>query len=141
MDTLKSLRQDVLEIKIGGKTRSIDITKELEINVNTLNSQLLDIPSNYDFLTLLRDEALKKFTKLKRDRDTTYSQLWVYYKEAGGTNDMAANKAASNKKYLSIEKDCRKAEAKYQRLNSICRSYESREQILRTLSANNRQKI
>lgn len=137
---IKEVSDDHILVKYKGKEVSIDITKELQIDENTLNSQLREIPSNYAFLCLLRDEAIRKRDKLERERDFAFSKAWVYFKETDSrmSNDLATHKATSSSKFQSMDKKFLKAQDKANRLISICKAYESRERILQTISANTR---
>jgi hypothetical protein len=141
MEKLKELRSDVLTIRFNRKRHHIDITEELQIKEVLINKQLIEIPSNYDFLCRLRDEAIKKRNQVERRKNSVYSEVWLYYKESGITNEASTHKTMMNKKYQSYDEKFLKADFKAQRLISICRAYESREQIIRTLSANNRKII
>lgn len=137
---IKDITDDKIIIKYHGKKVAISITEELRINENILNSQLKDIPSNYAFLCLVRDEAIRKRDKLERERDFAFSQVWVYFKETDSrmSNDLATHKATSNSKFQSKDRAFLKAKTRADRLISICKAYESRERILQTISANTR---
>lgn len=140
METVKinEIKADVLEIKYQGKKVKIDLTKELSINESIINSQLKDFPSNYAFLCLLRDKAIKKRDNLEKEKDRKFSELWIFYKGSDSkmTNDTATHRAIGSKKYQDAENEFLKASYEASRLISICRAYESRERILQTLSAN-----
>lgn len=140
METVKisEIKADILEIKYQGKKIKIDLTKELSINESVINSQLKDFPSNYAFLCLLRDKAIKKKDTLEKEKDRKFSELWIFYKGSDPkmTNDTATHRAIGSKKYQDAESDLLKASYEASRLISICRAYESRERILQTLSAN-----
>ena len=140
METVKinEIKADVLEIKYQGKKVKVDLTKELSINESVINSQLKDFPSNYAFLCLLRDKAIKKRDNLEKEKDRKFSELWIFYKGSDSkmTNDTATHRAIGSKKYQDAENEFLKASYEASRLISICRAYESRERILQTLSAN-----
>ena len=140
METIKinDIKDDIFEVTYQGKHYSINITKELSINESVINSQLKDFPSNYAFLCLLRDRAIKDRDKLEKEKDQKFSELWLFFKssDARMTNDMANHKALGSSKYKTAEKAFLKASYKASKLISICRAYESRERILQTLSAN-----
>lgn len=138
--TINKVKDDTLKIKYQGKTITINITKELAIDENTLNTQLKNLPSNYAFLCLIRDQYIMKRDRLEREKNIAYSKAWLFYKESDNrlNNDAVACKASTNPKYLSIEDRYLKAVDKANRLISICRAYESRERIIQTLSANMR---
>ena len=135
---ISEIRDDVISVKYEGKLVTINITKELSIDENIINSQLKNIPSSYAFLCLLRDNLIKKRDTLEREKNIAYSKAWLFYKESDNrlNNDTANHKAMVNPKYLSIEERYLKAVHKANKLISICRAYESRERIIQTLSAN-----
>lgn len=127
-----------LKVKFQGKYLEIDLNKELKINEDIINSQLCDSPSSYYVLCSLRDKYIKERNALEREKDEAYSQLWVYYKDANErwNNDYVTNKVISSKKYSSIYERYLKAEARASRFISLCKAYESRTDILRTINAN-----
>ena len=135
---ISEIRDDVISVKYKGKLVTINITKDLSIDENIINSQLKNIPSSYAFLCLLRDNLIKKRDTLEREKNIAYSKAWLFYKESDNrlNNDTANHKAMVNPKYLSIEERYLKAVHKANKLISICRAYESRERIIQTLSAN-----
>lgn len=127
-----------LQVKFQGKDLEIDLNKELKINEDIINSQLCDSPSSYYVLCSLRDKYIKERNALEREKDEAYSQLWVYYKDANErwNNDYVTNKVISSKKYSSIYERYLKAEARASQFISLCKAYESRTDILRTINAN-----
>ena len=135
---ISEIRDDIISVKYKGKLVTINITKELSIDENIINSQLKNIPSSYAFLCLLRDNLIKKRDTLEREKNIAYSKAWLFYKESDNrlNNDTANHKAMVNPKYLSIEERYLKAVHKANKLISICRAYESRERLIQTLSAN-----
>jgi len=127
----------VIKVKLDGKVLTIDLAKELSINENLLNSQLKDSPSSYYILCKLRDNYIKKRDALEREKEEAYSKVWTYYKSSNErySNEQVSHLANSNNKYCSLCKRYLKASAKANMFISICRVYENRENILRTLSA------
>lgn len=129
---------DSLKVKFQGRQITIDLQKELAINENIINSQLKECPSSYYILCSLRDKYIKKRDELDREKDIAYSKAWTYYKEANErwSNDYVSHKANTNKAYVSAYERWLKANDKAQMFITICRAYESRTDILRTLNAN-----
>lgn len=127
-----------LVVKYQGKKLTIDIQKELSINQNKLDSQLREVPSSYYILCTLRDKYIRKRDSLARERDEPYSKAWTYYKDCNPSwnNDYVSNKANTNNKYVSLCNRYLLATEKAAKFISICRAYESKENIMRTLSAN-----
>ena len=132
------LKPQKLNVKFEGSTFEVDLEKELSINENLINSQLKSSPANYYIFCRLRDEAIRKRDNLGRQRDEAYSQAWLYYKDSNErwNNDYVSHKANTNKKYCSLQERYLRAANKANLYISICRAYESRENILRTLNAN-----
>lgn len=140
METVKinEIKDNTLEVKYQGKKVLINITKELEINESTINSQLKDSPSSYAYLCSLRDKAIKKRDKAEKDKNMKFSELWVYYKNSDPkmTNDMATHRATSSKKYQDAEDEFIKASYEANKIISFCKAFESRERLLQTISSN-----
>ena len=129
-----------LKVKYQGKVITIDIQKELTIDRNKLESQLREVPSSYYILCSVRNTYIRRRDALARERDEAYSKAWTYLKDANPTwnNDYVSNKANSNHKYVSLSNKYLKAAEKAAMLIGLCKAYESKEGILRTLSANQR---
>ena len=140
MDTesIKTIKSDILKVRYQGKIIRINRTKELSINESIINSQLKDSPSSYAFLCMLKNKYIKERDKLDREKEIAYSEAWLYYKSSDSkmNNDTANHKANTNKKYISIYNKWQKISNIVENLISICRAYENRENILRTISAN-----
>ena len=129
-----------LKVKYQGKVITIDIQKELTIDRNKLESQLREVPSSYYILCSVRNTYIRRRDALARERDEAYSKAWTYLKDANPTwnNDYVSTKANSNHKYVSLSNKYLKAAEKPAMLIDLCKAYESKEGILRTISANQR---
>lgn len=129
---------NILKVTFQGKPLEIDLNKELSINENIINSQLKECPSSYYILCSLRDKYIKKRDDLEREKDYAYSKAWTYYKESNDrwSNDYVSHKANTNAAYTSALERYHKAKDKAQAFITICKAYESRTDILRTLNAN-----
>lgn len=129
---------NILKVTFQGKSLEIDLNKELSINENIINSQLKECPSSYYILCSLRDKYIKKRDDLEREKEYAYSKAWTYYKDSNErwSNDYVSHKAATNKAYVSAFERYLKAKDKAQQFITLCKAYESRTDILRTLNAN-----
>ena len=129
-----------IKVKYQGKVITIDIQKELTIDRNKLESQLRDIPSSYFILCSVRNNYIKRRDALSRERDEAYSRAWTFLKDANPSwnNDYVSHKANANHKYVSLSNKYLKAAEKASMLIDLCKAYESKEGILRTISANQR---
>lgn len=127
-----------LKIKIDGVYYTIDLKKELSIDEDELDSQLKQASFNYAILCKARDYLIKKRDLLFREKEEAYSKAWLFYKEANErwNNDYVANKANTNSKYKSLCERYIKACEKTNELITLCKAYENRLDVLRTLNAN-----
>jgi hypothetical protein len=132
-----------LKVKIDGQVIEIDISKELSINENLMNTQLKDAPHSYYILCRLRDKYIKKRDALEREKDAAYSKAWTFLKDSNErwNNDYVSHKANTNNKYASLYQKYLKACDKANLFISVCKAYEDRTNILRTLNANIRKSI
>jgi len=129
-----------LKIKYHGRVIKIKPSEILSIDQNLLDSSLKDSPSSYYFICTLRDYYISKRDKLAKEKDQAYSTAWTYYKDTNErwNNDYVTHKANQNHKYISLYDKYIKVCEKTNMLISLCKAFESRENILRTLSANQR---
>lgn len=127
-----------IKVKYQGKVLTIDVNKELSINPNKLDSQLMQVPSSYYILCNIRDKYIRKRNELAQQKEEAYSRAWTFYKDnnPNWNNDYVSNKATTNNKYVSLCNRHLKAEEKAAMFIAICKAFESKENILRTLSAN-----
>ena len=58
-----------LKVKYQGKVITIDIQKELTIDRNKLESQLMEVPSSYYILCSVRNTYIRRRDALARERD------------------------------------------------------------------------
>lgn len=127
-----------VKVMIDGKVHEIDILKELAINENIINSQLRESPSSYYILCRVRDKYIKERDALAREKDEAYSKAWTFIKDSNErwSNEYVSHKANTNNKYISLYGKYLKACEKANLFISICKAYEDRSNILRTLNAN-----
>lgn len=135
---LKDLNLKPLKIRIDGQYYTIDLKKELEINMDNLESQLIEASFNYAILCRARDYLIKKKDLLGREKEEAYSKAWLFYKDTNErwNNDYVSNKANTNSKYVSLCERHIKACERANTLITACTAYKDRLDVLRTLNAN-----
>ncbi len=136
---IKDVKKDSLSILYNGEKIRINITEELAISEQVINSQLKEFPSSYSFLLLLRSNAIKERNNLDRQKDIAYSEAYLFFKDSnsnGMTNEKANHKANTSSKYVSLYEKWLKACYRASTLDDICKAFESRQAIIQTLSAN-----
>lgn len=135
---IKDIGIKPVKVKVEGKTYYIDVPKEFHIDKNNIETQLRDSSFNLFILSTVRDYLIKKRDTLAIERDKAYSNAWIFYKEANArwNNDYVDNKSKTNSKYLSLCERYIQACEKASKFISLCRAYENRIEVLRTLNAN-----
>lgn len=135
---MNKIELGTIKVKLHGKSITIDLAKELSINENLIDSQLRSSPSNYFIFAQLRDKYIRKRDDLAREKEEAYSKAWLFYKDSNDrlNNEYVSHKANTTPKYMSICKRYNRVVEKTNLYISICKAYESRENILRTISAN-----
>ena len=132
-----------ISVKFQGKILKIDLNKELAIDPNVLNDQLLNSPSSYFVFCSLRDKYIRERDALEREKNAAYSKAWIFYKDSNErwNNEYVSHKATLNPKYQSILERYSKAVTKANQFITICKAYEVRQDILRSLNANLRKQL
>ena len=76
-------------------------------------------------------------------KDEAYSKAWTYLKDSNErwNNDYVSHKANANNKYAYLYQRYLRAADKANLFISICKAYEDRSNILRTLNANLRKTL
>ena len=135
---LKDIGIKPIKVRVEGKTYYIDVSKEFHIDKNNIETQLRDPSFNLYILCIVRDYLIKKRDTLSMERDKAYSKAWIFYKEANErwNNDYVDNKASTNQKYLSLCERYIQSCEKASKFISLCKAYENRIEVLRTLNAN-----
>lgn len=136
--TLEEVKQgNILKIKRGNSIYRVDLTSELRISEDTINSQLKNAPSSYAYLCTLRDKAIYERDRAEKEKDRAFSKSYLYYRDIPGmNNEKATHMANLNANYISKSDIHMKLSLKASQLISACRAYEERGRILQTLSAN-----
>lgn len=130
----------ILKFKYEGKRYKIDILKELQINPNTINSQIKDQPSNYYFLCLVRNKFSIELEKAEQAMNRAYARAYSKYKEMDYNNDHASNKASINKEYIILQEKYLELKNLVEDIKSATRSFEQRANLIQTISNNLRTK-
>lgn len=135
---ISKIKDDIFRVKYKGQIHEINLTRELSLDESVINSQLRELPSNYLFLCLLRDQAIKTRDKYECMMNEALDRAWLFFKDADSrmNNETVLKRASTSNKYLSYKSKYLKAAAKAAKLISICKAYETRERIIQTLAAN-----
>lgn len=131
----------VIDITYQGKRYKINLFDELQIKEGRLNDRLKEHASSYAFLTQLLTYLETQVEELERVAKKTYDKLYIKYKKTTTTgrpmsDDLCKASAGANKDYQSSIKALIKARHDKNLLSRAVRAYESRKDLMQTLSAN-----
>lgn len=112
----------------------------MAINEDEIESQLKQASFNYAILCRARDYLAKKRDLLNREKEEAYSKAWLFYKDSNErwNNEYVSHKANTNSKYMSLCERYIKLSEQVNTLITVCKAYENRLDVLRTLNANQR---
>lgn len=89
MDLLK------FDVTIDNKVTKIDIDKDLDINMDDLNNELIKQPSKYAYYATLSEYAHKRVAELENEINVTYSQ--IYNQIVTANNQLEAEESKKDK--------------------------------------------
>lgn len=89
MDLLK------FDVTIDNKVTKIDIDKDLDINMDDLNNELIKQPSKYAYYATLSEYAHKRVAEIENEINVTYSQ--IYNQIVTANNQLEAEEAEKSK--------------------------------------------
>ncbi len=140
-------KSDLMNISInsGGEKFVFNLYEELKIDTSIMEREIKDQPSYYSFLSLL----LVQLENVEDDREFEYkkieAELLIKYKGERDpltnkplNNDVAGAKVLANSKYKIAYKKYAKAKKTKGIIKSAVKSFEQRQSLLQTLSANTR---
>lgn len=133
-----------IDITYGNVRHRFNLFEELEISESSLNKELKKHASSYAFLTMLRTHLLKEVKRLEALKKSTYSKIYSQQKKktgAGGrplNDDLAKANAESHSKYKSVIKRLIEAEHNYSIIHNAVTAFETRKDLIQSLSANMR---
>lgn len=90
MDLLK------FDVTIDNKVTKIDIDKDLDINMDDLNNELIKQPSKYAYYATLSEYAHKRVAEIENEINVTYSQ--IYNQIVTANNQLEAEESEKDKK-------------------------------------------
>jgi hypothetical protein len=138
----------VIDITYKGKRYKFNLYEETRINERRLNQELKTHASSYSFLTMLNNKIIYEFDLLEKDVERTSSKLYVFYKNqiSDQTNkpysdDMCKAKVLSSDTYKKKLHEMLLMKRNKSDLASAIRAFETRKDLMQTLSANVRKEI
>lgn len=132
-----------VKIKFNSEIIKFNLFKELKINDNILDTELLSQAKYYGFILMLFGKLKTQFELIKNDRKSLGSKLYVKYKKevVNGrpiNDEVAKSKVLINKEYIQLTKDCIKAKDDVDTIYACMKAFEQRKDLLQTLSSNTR---
>jgi hypothetical protein len=132
-----------LNIKYGDEKIVFSLMRELRINHDRINYELMRQPSKYGFCLLLHKKLLTEFEKLKVEKNRLWGQLYFIAKEkkqvATGrifTEDMSRAWVEKHPKYIKAQLACINARDSADAIYACIKSFEQRKDLIQSISSN-----
>ena len=146
------------EIKIDNKITKIDIEKDLDINMDDINNELIKQPAKYAYYATLSEFAHKRVSELDNEINVVYSQIYQQIVTANNqleeeskdkkgkkpeklTETAIKNMIINRKSYNELVKQQIQMEYIYNILKAARQAFEQRCQMLIQLGSISRQQL
>lgn len=141
----QSMSSELMDIVIayGNEKVSFNLYAETVVNENKINQEIQEQPSVYGFLGMLHKKLIRVAQDKKREMEKTYASSFMRWKEKiddntgrPTANDLAKEKATASSKYQKSIKDYHDAQHNADVVEVCVRTFEQRQSLIQTLSAN-----
>lgn len=140
-------RSDIMDIsiKMGSKTFTFNLHEELLINAETIEDELINQPSYYGYLGMLKNKLQRKVDDTKIEVNKKYANLYLKFKDASDeTNKAEAARSAKYKVesspiYIGLEKKLNKYKENLGIIETCLDSFDQRSRMVQSINTNRRQ--
>lgn len=138
-------KSDLMNIEIvhNGEKIRFNLFEELSINEGKINQEIKEQPSYQGFLGVLLSHLERRYSDEKQSLKNIYSKYYEHFKsqkdEASGralSNDRVDNLVTSKKKYMLQLKRVNKLKFEIGLVETCVSSFNSRKDLIQSLSAN-----
>lgn len=136
-----------IDIDFNGEEIKFNLFRELAVDENLIAEEIKNHTSNYALLSMLHKKFIKRVKDLKLDLTKTEAELYKKYKTQPGegnrakSKDLAMAEVESDKTYLIKSKKLVDAEYHRDIIETCVRGFETRKDLLQTISANLRREV
>ena len=132
-----------INITFGGEQFQFNLADELVVNENRINSEIMEQPTSYAFLTTLLTKLIREKEEAEKNLEVQFSKVYNRYKEklnelTGRPYDKeyAHHIATANPSVVIKREIFIKAKHDVGIISSAVKSFEQRSFLIQTLSAN-----
>lgn len=143
IELIKISKIPILTIRIGTEKFKINTRKELEINQNDVNHEILVHPKIYGFLGLTYSRLKGIYEELESEKKHISAKLYLKYK--GSTvngrplsDDVAKAKVEVNEDYRNIIGRLLHIKSQLTQMEVILDAFKQKKELIQTLSSNQR---
>jgi len=147
LDQAKKSPMMRVRIRIGDETIKFNLAEELNFsNENNMDAYVKNHATQYSFLLMVRSKLIKIKNQAEKEAEELYSKAWAKAKNesTGGrapANDLCDHKAKVNKKYVAAINILNSTKENLNDVEACIKGFETRKDLLQTLSANRRKEI
>ena len=134
-----------ISITLGAKKFKFNLHEELLINADTIEAELIDQPSYYGYLGMLKNKLQRKVDDMKIEVNKKYANLYLKYKDdSDETNKAEAARSAKykvdqNPLYIGLEKKLNKYKENLGVIETCLNSFDQRSRMVQSINTNRRQ--
>jgi len=132
-----------ITIRYDGQDISFNLYAETIVDENQINREIQEQPSIYAFLGMLHKKLIRKAQDKKREMEKTYAEVYIKSKEKIDENtgrvtshDLAKEKAIVSTRYQKSILHYQTAQHEANIIEVCVTTFEQRQQLIQTLSAN-----
>jgi hypothetical protein len=140
---VKDSKINEIRIKYDGELFKFNLSSELSITEEKINSELKEQPAYYGWLLLLRNRLLTQMEDLEREVDKIYAHIYLSQSDKINpktnrpfSDKAAIQKALSSEKYNSMKAKLIKAKLNYNDIVACVKAFEQRASLIQTLASN-----
>lgn len=143
VEVIKMSKIPILRIKMGEEVFKVNIRKELTINTNDLNYEILTHPKVYGFLGLVFSKLKSKVESLEADKKRISAKVYLKAKReiVSGrpqSDDVCKAKVEVNKEYRETIGILLKTKAQLTDIEQVLDAFKQKKELIQTFSSNQR---
>jgi hypothetical protein len=136
-----------VRIKVNGELIAFNLYKEVRIEGNSINDDILSQPRLYSFLGAVHVQCVKAFEEAEANKKRIYATLYVSYKKKVGpggrpnSDDLAKALTEKSVKYKLAVKKSILAKEQMQIILNCLEAFKQRKDLIQSLSSNIRNNV
>ena len=132
-----------ISVVYGDEKITFNLREELIINENIINRELKEQPSSYAFIAMLHKKLVRRSVDADKKADRAFAKAFIKFKTSVDTStsrvtskEVAKEQAELDPIYIKLQKSASQAKEEADIVYVAVRSFEQRQSLIQTISAN-----